>query len=166
MNYRSQLRRRLLASSLLSTGLLSLTGCGLSAALQREPDHVYSTTTPQMIEQEAAEASRPVEARYPEQARLFPHSYRSANGLKFRPVSLLTASAGFDETEADGEEGVISLGRPQTAVPVSQPVPATAPAGMTRRFHPAEPRLATRPDGSGLPRTITGTTSNPASILR
>ena len=119
MNYRSQLRRRLLASSLLSTGLLSLTGCGLSAALQREPDHVYSTTTPQMIEQEAAEASRPVEARYPEQARLFPHSYRSANGLKFRPVSLLTASAGFDETEADGEEGVISLGRPQTAVPVS-----------------------------------------------
>jgi len=155
MNYRSQLRRRLLASSLLSTGLLSLTGCGLSAALQREPDHVYSTTTPQMIEQEAAEASRPVEARYPEQARLFPHSHRSANGLKFRPVSLLTASAGFDETEADGEEGVISLGRPQTAVPVSQPVPATAPAGMARRFHPAEPRLATRPDGSGLPRTNT-----------
>lgn len=151
MNHRSKLRRRLLASSLLSTGLLSLTGCGLSAAFQKEPDHVYSTTTPQMIEQEAAEASRPVEARYPEQALLWPRTARSAAGFTLRQVSMLTTAAGTDETEA---EGVISLAKPQSAVPVSQPAPA-APAGLTRRFHAAEPRLATRPDGSGLPRTNT-----------
>ena len=66
MNHSSTLRRQLLASGLLSTSLLALPGCGLSAALQKEPDHVYSTHSPQMIDQEAAEASRPVEARYPE----------------------------------------------------------------------------------------------------
>ena len=153
MNHSSTLRRQLLASGLLSTSLLALPGCGLSAALQKEPDHVYSTHSPQMIDQEAAEASRPVEARYPEQASLRLRNHRNPLNLTLRSVSLLTDSNGSDETD---DEGVVALGNPRPATAVSRSGSGNAEtSGRAPMFYPAEPRLAARPDGSGLPRTNT-----------
>ena len=64
--------RDLVVSSLLGLGLSVLPGCGLSAFVKTEPDHVFSTPTPMAIErQAAAEASaRAPLASYPDQASM------------------------------------------------------------------------------------------------
>ena len=48
-------------------GLWLNQGCSLSSAVRSEPDHVYSETTPQMIEQERGVQPRPARARYPDE---------------------------------------------------------------------------------------------------
>ena len=60
--------RRLVALGLAGCSLLLSPGCGTSrwAKLDREPDHVFSTTTPQMLEHEASGEPVPVEAEYPD----------------------------------------------------------------------------------------------------
>lgn len=59
--------RRLLAWSLLGFGLSIAPGCGLSSGLHREPDHVYSDTTPPMIQQQPGVQPLPARAHYPDE---------------------------------------------------------------------------------------------------
>lgn len=59
--------RRLLAWGITGLGLWLNQGCSLSSAVRSEPDHVYSETTPQMIEQQRGAQPRPARARYPDE---------------------------------------------------------------------------------------------------
>jgi hypothetical protein len=59
--------RRLMAWSLLGFGLSIAPGCGLSSGLHREPDHVYSDTTPPMIQQQPGVQPLPARAYYPDE---------------------------------------------------------------------------------------------------
>jgi len=70
MNDAQAFFRRLLAAGLAGSGMVTIAGCSITSALQHEPDHVYSTTTPQMLEHEARDQPVPVPANYPEQAGL------------------------------------------------------------------------------------------------
>lgn len=59
--------RRLMAWSLLGISLGITPGCGLSSGLHREPDHVYSDTTPPMIQQQPGVKPLPARAHYPDE---------------------------------------------------------------------------------------------------
>lgn len=59
--------RHLMASSLLGFGLIIAPGCGLSSGLHREPDHVYSDTTPPMLQQQPGVQPLPARAHYPDE---------------------------------------------------------------------------------------------------
>lgn len=59
--------RRLMAWSLLGFGLSIAPGCGLSSGLHREPDHVYSDTTPPMLQQQPGFQPLPARAHYPDE---------------------------------------------------------------------------------------------------
>ncbi len=59
--------RRLMAWSLLGLGLSIAPGCGLSSGLHREPDHVYSDTTPPMLQQQPGVEPMPARAHYPDE---------------------------------------------------------------------------------------------------
>lgn len=176
MTASSSFQRRLLTAGLAGTGLFSLAGCGISSALRHEPDHVYSTTTPQMLESEAGGDPVPVPASYPEQAVLDQKAWKAAIGtLVLRPVSLQAAAD--EEDSAQSDEGVIRLtpsvrtnrtgrilpaGRQQMSSVVSPPtVVQECPPGD---FYPAEPRLQVAPNGVPLHRMETIAPSSLADL--
>ena len=66
MNADRNTSRRLMAWSLTGLGLFLSSGCGLSSAMQRYPDHVFSTTPPQMLEQQSDSQPLPARAHYPD----------------------------------------------------------------------------------------------------
>jgi len=159
--------RRLLAAGLAGTGLISLAGCGITSALQHEPDHVYSTTTPQMLENEVGSDPVPVHASYPEQAASGPKASRAEHGkMRLRPVAMRSSEDGDESSASD--DGVIRLtpsvrstrtsrtlpaGLPQRPSAVSPPaVVQECPPGY---FYPAEPRLEVAPNGVPLHRMET-----------
>lgn len=160
-------QRRLLTAGLAGTGLFSLAGCGITSVLQHEPDHVYSTTTPQMLENEAGGDPVPVPARYPEQANSDQRAFRAAIGnLVLRPVAMHAAEEGEESAESD--EGVIRLtpsvrsNRTGRALPAGrQQMPsAFSPPAVVQEcppgdFYPAEPRLQVAPNGVPLQRMET-----------
>jgi uncharacterized repeat protein (TIGR01451 family) len=59
--------RRLMAWSLLGISLGIAPGCGLSSGLRREPDHVYSDSTPPMLQQQPGVQPLPARAHYPDE---------------------------------------------------------------------------------------------------
>jgi len=123
-------KRSSLATILAGAGLLSLTGCG-TMQLNREPDHVYSTTTPQMMEQQASGQSLPVQARYADEqttaAADIPKS-RPEGRVHLSPVQRVDAAS----PDAHRDGGFI-LASYQAEDPQSAQSPET--------FLPAEPRL-------------------------
>lgn len=59
--------RRLMAWGITGLGLWLNQGCSLSSTVRSEPDHVYSETTPQMLEQQRGAQPLPARARYPDE---------------------------------------------------------------------------------------------------
>jgi uncharacterized repeat protein (TIGR01451 family) len=140
--------------------LSAISGCSLNSFVCSEPDHVYSTACPQMLD--AAERSKPipVEARYPGQASaadLF-RDQSPGSGLLFR----VSGNGGlFGEGNVGDEQdsgGVVRLsdvrGSGGAASPAATGVPAAA-ARRSRHFTPGEPRLPQSPDGRPIQRMET-----------
>jgi uncharacterized repeat protein (TIGR01451 family) len=130
MKHSRKSNRSTLATILAGFGLLTPTGCG-TMQLNREPDHVYSTTTPQMMEQRASGQSMPVQARYADEQT--------------------TAAT---EASVDSPEGRVHLSPVQRAVATSRGTHSEGgfilasyqaddprPDGDSESFLPAEPRL-------------------------
>ena len=104
--------RRLMAWSLLGFGLSITPGCGLSSGLHREPDHVYSDTTPPMIQQQPGVQPLPARAHYPDE-----NTTMSATDTGIQP------------------DGVVRLGgqkQPSTAVESSQTTTASLKRTATK----------------------------------
>ena len=145
-------RQSLLANALTGLCLMSVCGCSLNALTHHEPDHVYSTASPKMLDAEERSKPIPVEVRYPEQA--------AANHAALTPSRidhLFRVSAQGDEFASAAEknsEGVVRLsdlpggGRART-------VSGSEPASRRPRFIAAEPRLESPRDGRPLQQTET-----------
>lgn len=67
LNSNQTTTRRLVACGLTGIGMLLASGCSTLPSSRTEPDHVFSTTTPQMLEREATPAPIPVHAHYPDE---------------------------------------------------------------------------------------------------
>jgi uncharacterized repeat protein (TIGR01451 family) len=154
MNDAQAFFRRLLAAGLAGSGMVTFAGCSITSALHQEPDHVYSTTTPQMLEHEAGDQPVPVPANYPEQAgaRGFRNSADSGL-LTLRRVSLQDA---VDESGDEGDEAVVRLTPAFRGKPFARTASREARGGVRpSSFHPAEPRLEMSPQGTPLQRMET-----------
>jgi len=160
--------RRLLASSLTGLGLWMAPGCSLSSSLRQEPDHVYSETTPQMLEQQAGHQPLPARAQYPdEDTTASTNAHSSSDGIvRMGACSVNDAAVAvqsppnnlsFEESlqaesrqaESLKKESEFQLTSFQPGMENSQ----FAPAGP--QFLPAEPRLECNPDGRPLYRMET-----------
>ena len=157
--------RRLMALGLASCGLLLSPGCGASrwATLDRKPDHVFSTTTPQMLEHEASGEPIPVKAEYPESdvptARALmrvasPGASLAAADCTPDGVVRLNASRISPTNSVPGLAPVIPLTSIDDALPQStfqfasyQPQEAAAaPQPIGPQFTAAEPRVEFDPN--------------------
>ena len=174
--------RRLMAWGITGLGLWLNQGCSLSSAVRSEPDHVYSETTPQMIEQERGVQPRPARARYPDEdstaaietggaadgvVRLggSKPSVATANSL---PNSMATSQSGnaahamtFEESldhEAalKKQSGIQLTSFQQDAFcPPGQYAPGESQIPGAPGFCPAEPRLESNANGQPLYRMET-----------
>lgn len=159
-----QRRHSLFVQSLTGICLFAVSGCGLSTLARTEPDHVYSTASPGMLDAEEHSKPVPAEARYPEQAaieRLRP-DFGAAADLFVR-VSAQNDGGLADEASAEDEDGVVRLSE---LVPGRATVGATGVSAPRRpsRAIPAEPRLQLPQDGRPLQRMETSAPSPLAEL--
>ena len=89
--------RRLMALSLLGMSLGIAPGCGLSSGLRREPDHVYSDSTPPMLQQQPGVQPLPARAHYPDEKTTM-----SATGSALQPDGVVRLG-GHQKPPAVGE---------------------------------------------------------------
>ncbi len=167
MNSHKPTSRRLLAWSLTGLGLWMAPGC-VSSSLRHEPDHVYSETTPQMIEQQAGHQPLPARAMYPEENTTVSMGESSSSDGVVRLSSRTETSEqlaaqpqrsirSFEESLQDESLNSATLKNAgEFRVASFQPGMADAfgvPTGP--QFLPAEPRLECNPDGRPLYRMET-----------
>ena len=173
--------RRLLVLSLTGLGLLLAPGCSLSPKTRRQPDHVFSTTTPQMLEYEASGKPIPVQAEYPDEQ---PTAHTT--GAK-------TPGEGFAGTNSTAADGVVRMQEPHrfeqprvsefdSAVKrvsfeetlhtdefqfasYQPPENAIVAPGDGTQFCPPEPRLECDPNGAPLYRMETVAASPLADLF-
>jgi len=91
--------RRLLACSLAGLGLFVSSGCSLSPRTHHPSDHVFSTTTPQMLEHQASGKPIPVRAEYPDEPTT----------VQANPAA--TAETQFDPGSSADSTGVVRMSR-------------------------------------------------------
>lgn len=165
MNSPNSISRRLVALGLAGCGLFLSPGCGASrwAKLDSEPDHVFSTTTPQMLEHEASGEPVPVKAEYPDSdvptARAIMRvaapgaSLAAIDGAPDGVVRLHTSR--IPTTASTAESGSVvqqtsfedTLTQPSFQFASYQPQEAeVAPQHIGPQFIPAEPRVEFDPN--------------------
>lgn len=143
MTSQEKFLRRLLACSLAGSSLLAFPGCGMTSRARQEPDHVYSTTTPQMLEQQSRGEPVPVEATYPEDSAETPQASEEGAGVA-RLSSQPTAPVAPMKNHSDA-------GKIQLVSWQAEQVEQECPPG----FYPAEPRVECDPNGPPLYRRET-----------
>jgi uncharacterized repeat protein (TIGR01451 family) len=158
MSSPNSIRRRLAVLGLLGLGTMSSAGCGASrwASLDREPDHIFSTTTPQMLEHEASGEPVPGTAEYPDSddptasATLQTPQSSAADPSKFSEgiVRLNSVSAESHARTSTTRAGDLSRSVPVNThdsrvqlVSYHPDGSGAEPATHGTQFSPAEPRL-------------------------
>ncbi len=143
---------RLLISGFAGMALLLNTGCGILPHVQREPDHVFSSSLPQKSESATQHATAPVEARYPDTltSNTTPDPSDGVVRMNVKPTlidgSVVKASfLAIDTTDADE-----AAARKRAFSQIQLVSFQTEVAGSTEQqdgpvFTPAEPRRAVDP---------------------
>jgi uncharacterized repeat protein (TIGR01451 family) len=106
--------RRLMAWSLLGFGLSIAPGCGLSSGLHREPDHVYSDTTPPMLQQQPGVQPLPARAHYPDE-----NATMSATGSGAQPDGVVRLGGNQQSTAVRHSDPTTVVNAKSTAVKTS-----------------------------------------------
>lgn len=153
--------RRLLAWSLTGLGLWMAPGCSsLSSSTRHQPDHVFSTSGPQMLEQSADSQPMPARAKYPDDqptasVEVAPAADgvvrlggQRADSLTSRLTSQPSASA------KSFEESLRDQNKVQTVSYTPEQFDG-APFQNGPQFLPGEPRLECDPNGMPLQRMET-----------
>jgi uncharacterized repeat protein (TIGR01451 family) len=145
-----------MAWSLLGFGLSIAPGCGLSSGLHREPDHVYSDTTPPMIQQQPGVQPLPARAHYPDE-----NTTMSATDSGVQPDGVVRLG-GYQQSSAlsESNQATIANSKSAAAKPTSkhnefvlasyQPDDANSSRPGEPIFTQADPRLET--GDKGFPR--------------
>ena len=108
--------RRLMAWSLLGFGLSIAPGCGLSSGLHREPDHVYSDTTPPMLQQQPGVQPLPARAHYPDE-----NATMSATGSGAQPDGVVRLGGKQQQSTAgESSRTTIANSKSNAAKPSAQ----------------------------------------------
>lgn len=127
-----------LACGLAGLSLL-ISGCGLTPKIQHEPDHVFSTTPPQMMLDESS-TQEPVRAVYPpgtvDSARV-DQSSETEGVVRLAPASSISKAA-VSSTE--------SVEKAKSEFILTSFVPDDQADGQAPKFLPAEPRLDNDPN--------------------
>ena len=147
--------RRLMAWSLLGISLGIAPGCGLSSGLRREPDHVYSDSTPPMLEQQPGVQPLPARAHYPDETATM-----SANESGIQPDGVVRLGGHQQSSSASVRElhqTSIANSKSTSAKPSAQhsefilatyqPEDLNSSRPGTPIFTQAEPRLETGENG-------------------
>ena len=164
--------RLLLACSLTGLGLWMAPGCAVSSSLRHEPDHVYSETTPQMLEQQSGARPLPPRAKYPDdQTTASTNRPEEAAGEEADGVARMggirkpTVSTAMNSKTSQGFEESLNQQSQFTLVGYNpdQTIGHQQLAGGG--FHAAEPRLESDPDGRPLHRMETVSASPLADLF-
>lgn len=171
MDSSRNLTRRLLVLGLTGLGLFPAPGCSLSPKARHQPDHVFSTTTPQMLEHEASGKPVPVQAQYPDEQPtaqmtgeptsgegIVPEIAADSDGVVRMNGQLRSTSRTAIEFDSPlmqvSHEPTLSNNEFQFAsYQVQEDSPVTHSDGP--QFCPAEPRLECDPNGIPLQRMET-----------
>lgn len=143
MTSQDKFLRRLLACIFAGSSILAFPGCGMTSRARQEPDHVYSTTTPQMLEQQSRGEPVPVQATYPEEAAAVPKATEEGVGVARIPSQ--------QPAPVDLMKGHASAGKVQLVSWQAEQVEQECPPG----FYPAEPRVECDPNGPPIYRRET-----------
>ena len=143
MTSQDKFLRRLLACTFAGSSLLAFPGCGMTSRARQEPDHVYSTTTPQMLEQQSRGEPVPVQATYPEDSAAVPKASEEGAGVARIPSQ--------HSAPIDPMKGHASAGKVQLVSWQAEQVEQECPPG----FYPAEPRVECDPNGPPIYRRET-----------
>lgn len=175
MNSHRKTSYGLLAWSITGLGLWLAPGCSLSPRARQEPAHVFSATTPQMLEAEAGAKPLPPRAKYPDEdttaaahtttksetARMGGSIVRM-DGSRRKAVASPTnsrASLSTSSDESTKKKNEFQL----TNYTPDEFEQGFAPGGP--QFHPAEPRLEECIDGVPLQRMETVAASPLADLF-
>lgn len=162
-------------------GLLLSTGCSLAPKAHHPPDHVFSTTTPQMMEQEASGKPVPVRAEYPDEPTTVQSNSSAAASGNQDPASSADSVGVVRMSRQTGPAPLDNSGRHQGIQVISsesisqqnefqfasyqvQPLD-NAIDGQSSQLCPPEPRLECDPNGRPLYRMETVAASPLADLF-